>query len=55
MKAVKEEMEKQQTNTDPPPDPQSDESPSDLHSSPLEEEESYTEIFIEEDPSFEEE
>jgi hypothetical protein len=52
MKTMKEEMEKQKTDTNPPPDTQTDESSSDLHSSPPEEDTSYTEIFIEEDPSF---
>ena len=51
MKAEKEEMQKQQTNTDHSKDSQFDESSSDLHSIPPEEDLPYTEITIEEESS----
>lgn len=52
MKDAKEEMVKQQTSKEQPDKPQTDESSSDLTHIPLEEEEPYTDIDIEDDPSF---
>ena len=51
MKAVKEEMEKNQNNTDKSADPQYDESSSDANSISPEEDMPYTDIVIEDDPS----
>lgn len=55
MKAVKEEMQEQQMNTDQSEDTQYDESSSDLSTNPPEEDIPYTEITIEEDSSLGEE
>lgn len=55
MKSAKEEMEKPQTSTDEPDKSQTDKSSSDLTSIPHEDEEPYTHIDIDDDPSFDKE